>query len=196
AVSDDAEDRAFAAIGTDLVGRLGTKALAAIGIGGLAGSVLAAILLYPVFQAIVYRWWLSGLRFCDIAVTSRLRICPVYLICLAYVGLVWLFTIAASLGIGILVSTIFALLKVVHISGNQIPGHDVIGAGLGVLLYAVFALAISAIHQVLISFGLWRAAAQSAEISNAPTLDTVEAKPGFSSALGEGLVDALGFGRV
>jgi hypothetical protein len=51
-------------------------------------------------------------------------------------------------------------------------------------------------HQVLITFGLWRAAAQSAEISDAPILDTVEAKAGLSSALGEGLVDALGFGSV
>jgi uncharacterized membrane protein YjgN (DUF898 family) len=186
----------FTGIGADLVGKLGTKTLAAVGIGAVGGSTLAAILLYPVFQAIVYRWWLSGLRFGDITVTSRLRIGQVYLIYLRYIGIVWLFTIGASIGIGILASTIFALLKTFHIAGNQIPGRDVIGAGMGVLLYAAFALAVSVIHQVLISFGLWRAAAQSAEISNAPTLDAVEAKAGFSSALGEGLVDALGFGSV
>jgi uncharacterized membrane protein YjgN (DUF898 family) len=188
--------KVFAVIGADLVGKLGTKTLAAIGIGGVVGSVLAAILLYPVFQAIVYRWWLSGLRFGDIAVTSRLRIGQVYLIYLRYVGIFWLFAIGASIGLGILASMIFALLKAFHIAGNQIPGRDVIGAGMGVLFYAAFALAVSVIHQVLISFALWRAAAQSAEISNAPTLDSVEAKAGFSSALGEGLVDALGFGSV
>jgi uncharacterized membrane protein YjgN (DUF898 family) len=64
---EDAKDGAFAVIGADLVGKFGTKTLMAIGIGGIAGSVLAAILLYPVFQAIVYRWWLSGLRFGGIA---------------------------------------------------------------------------------------------------------------------------------
>jgi uncharacterized membrane protein YjgN (DUF898 family) len=192
---DDAK-KIFTGIGSGLVGKLGTKALAAIGIGGVAGSVLAAVLLYPVFQAIVYRWWLSGLRFGDVTVTSRLRIGQVYLIYLRYIGIFWLFTIGASIGIGILVSMIFALAKAVHIVPSQLPGHDVIGAGLGVLFYAAFALAISVIHQVLISFALWRAAAQTAEISNAPTLDNVEAKPGFSSALGEGLVDALGFGSV
>ena len=53
---------------------------------GSAGSVLVAILLYPVFQAIVYRWWLSGLRFGGIAVTSRLRIGQVYVIYLRYIG--------------------------------------------------------------------------------------------------------------
>jgi uncharacterized membrane protein YjgN (DUF898 family) len=168
----------------------------AIGIGGIAGSVLVAVLVYPVFQAIVYRWWLSGLRFGDITVTSRLRIGQVYLIYLRYIGLVWLFMIGASIGIGVLASAIFALLTAVHIAGSQIPGRDVIGAGIGVLFYAAFALGISVMHQVLITFGLWRAAAQSAEISDAPILDTVEAKAGLSSALGEGLVDALGFGSV
>jgi uncharacterized membrane protein YjgN (DUF898 family) len=193
---DDGKDGALAAIGADLVEKFGTKALAATGIGGVVGSVLAAILLYPVFQAIVYRWWLSGLRFGGITVTSRLRIGQVYLIYLRYIGLVWLFMTGASIGIGILASTIFAVLSAVHISGNQIPGRELIGAGIGVLLYAAFALGLSVMHQVLITFGLWRAAAQSAEISDAPILDTVEAKAGLSSALGEGLVDALGFGNV
>ena len=151
----------------------------AIGIGGIAGSVLVAVLLYPVFQAIVYRWWLSGLRFGDITVTSRLRIGQVYLIYLRYIGLVWLFMMGASIGIGVLASIIFALLTAVHIAGSQIPGRDVIGAGIGVLFYAAFALGISVMHQVLITFGLWRAAAQSAEISDAPILDTVEAKAGL-----------------
>jgi uncharacterized membrane protein YjgN (DUF898 family) len=193
---EDAKDGAFAVIGADLVGKFGTKTLMAIGIGGIAGSVLAAILLYPVFQAIVYRWWLSGLRFGGITVTSRLRIGQVYLIYLRYIGLVWLFMMGASIGIGVLASAIFALLSAVHIAGSQIPGRDVIGAGIGVLFYAAFALGISVMHQVLITLGLWRAAAQSAEISDAPILDTVETKKGFSSALGEGLVDALGFGSV
>ena len=96
---EDAKDGAFAVIGADLVGKLGT--FMAIGIGGIAGSVLVAVLVYPVFQAIVYRWWLSGLRFGDIAVTSRLRIGQVYLIYLRYIGLVWLFMIGASIGIGV-----------------------------------------------------------------------------------------------
>ena len=100
----------------------------------------------------------------------------------------------ASIGIGILAAVVFALLNAIHIAGSQIPGRELIGAGIGVLFYAVFALGLSVMHQVLITFGLWRAAAQSAEISDAPILDTVEAKAGLSSALGEGLVDALGFG--
>jgi uncharacterized membrane protein YjgN (DUF898 family) len=180
----------------DFAGPLGAEALIGFAVGGLGLSVLFAILLYPVFQAIVYRWWLSGLRFGDIAVTSRLRIGRVYVIYLRYVGFVFLFMIAAGAAGGLLFGAFFALLSAVQISTHQIPGRELIGAGVGLLVYAAFALVLAAMHQVLVTFGLWREAAQSAEISNAPILDTIEAKAGLSSALGEGLVDALGFGSV
>jgi uncharacterized membrane protein YjgN (DUF898 family) len=181
---------------TDFAGPLGIETLVGFVVGGLGLSVLFAILLYPVFQAIVYRWWLSGLRFGDITVTSRLRIGRVYAIYLRYVGVVCLFMIAAGVASGVLFGAFFAVLGAFQISPHQIPGRELIGAGVGLLLYVTFALVLAAIHQVLVTFGLWRAAAQSAEISNAPILDTVEAKAGLSSALGEGLVDALGFGSV
>lgn len=193
---EDAKDGAFVAIAADLVERLGTKTSIVLGVGGICGSILIATLLYPVFQAIVYRWWLSGLRFGDIAVTSRLSIGQVYLIYLRFIGLVFLFMLGTSIGIGVLASAIFSLLNASHISASHIPGRDLISAGFGVLLYAAFALGLSVMHQVLITFGLWRAAAQTAEISDTGILDTVEAKAGLSSALGEGLVDALGFGNV
>jgi len=193
---DDAKAGPIIVMANDLVARLGTKNVSALAIGGISASILVAIVLYPVFQAIVYRWWLSGLRFGGIAVTSRLRIGQVYLIYLRYIGLAWLFMMGASIGIGILAAVVFALLNAVHIAGSQIPGRELIGAGIGVLFYAAFALGLSVMHQVLITFALWCAAVQSAEISDAPILDTVEAKAGLSSALGEGLVDALGFGSV
>jgi len=191
-----AKDGAWAVIAGDLLERLGTKTLGALAVGSVAGSILIATLLYPVFQAVVYRWWLSGLRFGGVAVASRLRIGQVYLIYLRFIGLVWLFMLAASIGTGILASLVYVLLNAGHISASRIPGHEIVGAAFSVGLYAVFALGLSAMHQVLITFGLWRAAAQSAEISDAPILDSVEAKAGLSSALGEGLVDALGFGSV
>jgi uncharacterized membrane protein YjgN (DUF898 family) len=194
----DPEDKgsALAVIAGGLMERLGSKTLGALAFGAVGGSILIAALLYPVFQAIIYRWWLSGLRFGGIAVTSRLRIGQVYLIYLRFIGLVWLFMLAASIGTGIVASLVYFLLNASHISASRIPGHEIIGAAFSVGLYAVFALGLSAMHQVLITFGLWRAAAQSADISDASILESVEAKAGLSSALGEGLVDALGFGSV
>ncbi len=41
-------------------------------------AVTAAALLYPAFQAIVLRWWSSGLRFGDVELRSKLRMRDVY----------------------------------------------------------------------------------------------------------------------
>jgi uncharacterized membrane protein YjgN (DUF898 family) len=183
------------AFGPEFAGQRGLAKLGGIVAFGFGGSILVAVLLYPVFQAIVYRWWLSGLRFGDIAVTSRLRIGQVYLIYLRYIGIVLLCMIGASIGISMLGFIVFALVNIPIMNVN-IPGRELISAGIALVLYAAFVLGLSAVHQVLITFGIWRAAAQSAEISNPATLDTVEATGGLSSALGEGLVDALGFGSV
>ena len=40
--------------------------------------LLSIIVLYPIFQAMVLRWWTSGLRFGDVTVTSHLRTAQVY----------------------------------------------------------------------------------------------------------------------
>ena len=172
-----AKDGAFAVIGADLA-EFRTTTLMAIGIGGIARRS-SAILLYPVFQRCVS---LVDLRFAlwryrrHVAAAHRPSVShlpALHRSCLVVhdgsfhrhrrSGLRHLRAVSA-----------------VHIAGSQIPGRDVIGAGIGILFYVAFALGISIMHQVLITFGLWRAAAQSAEISDAPILDTVEAKAGLA----------------
>jgi uncharacterized membrane protein YjgN (DUF898 family) len=44
-----------------------------IAVAALGWAMLIAFLLYPVFQAMVLRWWASGLRFGELSMTSRLR---------------------------------------------------------------------------------------------------------------------------
>ena len=44
----------------------------------LALAAIAAVLLYPLFQTVSLRWWISGLRFGDITVRSRLKAGQVY----------------------------------------------------------------------------------------------------------------------
>lgn len=52
----------------------------AIGVAAVAcgAAAFAAVLLYPLFQAVMLRWWISGLRFGELKVTSRLRTGLVY----------------------------------------------------------------------------------------------------------------------
>jgi hypothetical protein len=63
-------------------------------------------------------------------------------------------------------------------------------------LYVVIALGASTIHQVVVTFAMWRLGAQSADLSGADALDCVRASGAPSSALGEGLADALGVGGI
>lgn len=88
--------------GDDLMGRieggnpgLGAVIVFAMLMGGTAGGMAA--LLYPAFQAMVLRWWSSGLRFGGVAVTSKLRMRDVYR---AYMRFLWfaiLFSLLAAL---------------------------------------------------------------------------------------------------
>ena len=61
-------------------------------------------------------------------------------------------------------------------------------------IYVVIVLGASTIYQVVVRFAMWRLGAQSAELSGADALDGVRASGAPSSALGEGLADALGVG--
>ena len=149
-------------------------------------------LLYPVFQAISLRWWISGLRFGDVTVTSRLRIGPVYRVYLRFILLAFLFTLGA------LVAGLLGLILIGLLLGR---GHDSNFAELAstvimVGVYVVFALGVSVIFQVVVTLGMWRLVAQSAELSGVEALETVRATGSPSSALGEGLADALKVGDM
>ena len=63
-------------------------------------------------------------------------------------------------------------------------------------IYVTLVLGASTIYQVAVTFAMWRLAVQTAELTGAETLDSVRAAGAPDSALGEGLVDALGVGGI
>jgi uncharacterized membrane protein YjgN (DUF898 family) len=181
------DDAAAEIVGTIIGVRGFGVAVAAIG-----ASVMAAVLLYPLFQAMVLRWWISGLRFGAVSVTSRLRAAQVYRVYLRFVSLMFLFMLAT---LGVVALCLFA------ISALLGPKHDSSFAELAVSaltlgLYVGIALGASTIYQVAVSYSMWRLGAQSAELSGADALDFVRAAGAPGSALGEGLADALGVGGI
>ncbi len=64
------------------------------------------------------------------------------------------------------------------------------------LLYVVFMIGSSTIYQVIVAAGLWRLGAETAALTGEAALDGVRATGSPSSALGEGLADALGVGSI
>ncbi len=179
---------ALAQGGDDLMARIegGNPALGGVIVFTLlmAGSaVVAAALLYPAFQALVLRWWSSGLRFGALTARSKLRTAQVYA---AYMRFLW--------G-ALLFSLVLAVIgtPALLIAGN-IGNGDVAATAIGLAGYVIAALGYSTIYRATVMLSLWQLGMESLQLSGLSVLDTVRARGRASSALGEGLADALNVG--
>jgi len=168
----------------------------AFGIGALIWAVLAGMLLYPVFQAMVLRWWTSGLRFGDMVATSALRTGEVYATYLRYIGWSMVFSTIATLVLTLLGAAGGIALWASGVLEKEWFSSigEIAAAILGVVIYVAFALGFAAIYQVKVRLGLWRAVANSAGLSNPATLETISSVGAPASSVGEGLADALNVG--
>ncbi|MEP7031149.1 MAG: DUF898 family protein [Pseudolabrys sp.] len=154
-----------------------------------AASVSFAALLYPAFQALMLRWWSSGLRFGDIEMHSSLRTAQVYGTYLRFLWYAIVFCIVmAILGF-------FGLLVVGAVAGDQSgTAGEIVATGSLLVGYVIFALGFSTIYRATVLLSLWQLGMESLQLSGLTALDRVKATGGPSSALGEGLADALNVG--
>jgi hypothetical protein len=160
--------------------------------GAFGASMLTAFVLYPVFQAVKLRWWISGLRFGDVAVTSRLRIRQVYRVYLRLLLYLFLLSLLAGIMGAMLAGVVVGIVSLMH----NPTVIQVVGAAIGLVLYVVVMIGSSTVYQVIVAAGLWRLGAQTAALTGEAALDGVRATGSASSALGEGLADALGVGGI
>ncbi|HWM82607.1 MAG TPA: DUF898 family protein [Pseudolabrys sp.] len=155
-------------------------------------SALLAALLYPVFQAIQLRWWLTGLRLGQMRMQSHLRTARVYGIYLRFVAYMALFIATLSL----------AAVPLLMIYGWLLRGNDVsilreaAAASLGLGIYVVAMLGFSTIYQATVMLSLWRRGVESLTLDGLGTLQQAAAAGRPSSAIGEGLADALQVGGL
>jgi hypothetical protein len=163
-----------------------------IGLAAISTSVLALVLLYPLFQAVTLRWWISGLRFGEMTVTSRLRTAQVYRVYVRFVLYILLFALVALM----LGAACLFLIGALFGPGHESSRAELVASAVTLCLYVVVALGVSTIYQVVVTAAMWRLGAQSAELSGAQVLACVRADGAPSSALGEGLADALGVGGI
>jgi uncharacterized membrane protein YjgN (DUF898 family) len=180
--------------GDDVLARIegaspGFGAAIVFAILGVIWAVIAAALLYPAFQALVLRWWLAGLRFGPLTVSSRVRTGQVYGIYMRFLGYSLLFSLAAGVIATVMAAAYRALAPLLAATLAEIVMTAALLGG-----YVIAALAYSTIYQVTVKLGFWRIGADSLELSGAATLDRVKAVGQPSSSLGEGLANALGVG--
>ena len=167
---------------------------------GLAWAVTAAASLYPAFQAMTLRWWLSGLRFGPIEATSYLRIGQIYRAYLRFLRYAAIFTVLAItllfLGfatLGLIMAWIFPDLWTRTTTGSALAA-ETMGVISAIGSYVFTVLGLSAIHQVVVKLGLLRLAVETLALSNVDALANVKAVGRPASPVGEGLADALHVG--
>jgi uncharacterized membrane protein YjgN (DUF898 family) len=154
----------------------------------LATAIAMAALLYPVFQTIVLRWWSSGLRLGELSMRSKLRIRDVYRAYMRFLGYALIFTFLLGL-----VSLVLGL-AVAGLSDKLPDGSEVAGAALALAAYVIAALGYSTIYRATVLLSLWQLGIDALQLTGAEMLDRVEAGTRTSSALSEGLADALNVG--
>jgi len=163
-----------------------------VAITAVAMSVTMAAILFPVFQAMTLRWWLSGLRFGALTLCSHLRTGQIYG---AYLRFLWyglLFLLAAS----ILAGGAYFALSVALSAIRKTELIEIVNAMAGLGFYVTMMLGFSTIYQGTVKLSLWRCGVESIELEGLAALDQVKAEGTPSSALGEGLADALNVGGI
>jgi uncharacterized membrane protein YjgN (DUF898 family) len=167
---------------------LGSTIVFAMLMGGT--SVVIGALLYPAFQALTLRWWSSGLRFGTIEVRSHLRTRHMYGAYGRFVGYASLFSVV----IGIIGAIVFSVAGVV-VNVAKFDTAEQIAVTLLLLgLYVATALGFSTIYRATVQLSVWQLGVESLELSGLSALEKVKAGGRPSSALGEGLADALNVG--
>jgi uncharacterized membrane protein YjgN (DUF898 family) len=166
----------------------------ALVIGALtcAWLLLAIAVLYPIFQAILLRWWVSGLRFGDVAVKSRLRTGQIYGVYARFLAYALLFTFVAAIVAGI---GAFAVSRITPYTSDTVR-TEVVTTVLGLAAYVAAALGYSAIYQSTVKLGVWRCVIDTLDVSNVSMLEQVAGAGEPASPVGEGLADALNVGSL
>jgi uncharacterized membrane protein YjgN (DUF898 family) len=146
---------------------------------------------YPAFQAVVLRWWVSGLRFGDIALSSRLRMTQVFAVYARFLGYAVLFTFIVS------VALMVGALVVPNVAGEpDSTFNEIVTTVLLLAAYVATALGYSTIYQATVKLGLWRCVIETLDVSNSAALNNVAAAGEPASPIGEGLADALNVGGI
>jgi uncharacterized membrane protein YjgN (DUF898 family) len=158
----------------------------------LGWSVAAAALLYPAFQAMMLRWWMSGLRFGELALTSQLRTRTVYRL---YMRFVW-FAFLAAIVLGIAAALGLAIVAGLEAWLGKGTLTELLATAILVVTYVIVALAYSTIYQATVRLRLWKHGFESTELTGLEVLERVNAAGAGSSAVGEGLADALNVGGI
>jgi uncharacterized membrane protein YjgN (DUF898 family) len=149
--------------------------------------------IYAAFKAVEWRWWISGVRFGDVRLVSRLRKSD--LIDLYWKVIGW----GLLLGLAYVVYLAIAVVVLVKLSGQSfeqffeaqaifknVPLWVLVGIG-----YLALVLSINVTIRVYLLRDVWARVVGSTTVHNIEAAMNVTARGELAGALGEGLADGL-----
>jgi uncharacterized membrane protein YjgN (DUF898 family) len=155
-------------------------------------TMIGLPLVWAIFRAVEWRWWISNLKFGEVTFESDMDwgdlIAPYFKV-LGWVALI--FVLFAVLGIGVPYAMLIGFESAP--TEEQIVGHPAIIAGV-IAGYLVFAISIGAAIRVYLMRDVWAIIAKFTLIYNLHLADDVEGQGVASDALGEGFADGLDIG--
>jgi uncharacterized membrane protein YjgN (DUF898 family) len=149
--------------------------------------------LYAEFKAREYAWWLSGIRFGDLRLTSSLHRSDLTGIYWTVIGWGFLLGIALSAYMAGAVGLIVKL-SGIHLgrpAEAQMLSHNISLIVATVFGYLVYVLSLNVVMRVYLLRDIWAKVVSSVKVHNIGAAANVGAKGELASALGEGFADGL-----
>jgi uncharacterized membrane protein YjgN (DUF898 family) len=155
-----------------------------------------AILIFPIpffyayHKAVEWQWWLSGIRFGEVTVESRLQSG-------ALQGFYWKvigWSMLLSMGFGFVVASLAGTVVGINKALGAAPDALTTSIPLAVVTvigYLAFALGLSVVSRLYLSRDLWARVLSTTVVTNLAAAANVAAKGDLATAIGEGIADGL-----
>ena len=157
-----------------------------------------AILIFPIpfflayYRAVEWRWWLSGIRFGEVTVQSRLESDALQEFYWKVVGWSFLLSIGAGIVVAGLGGAVFAI---GHVLTGAAGADSLVGRilfmAVSVIGYLGYALGLSVVIRLYLSRDLWAKVLSTTVVYNLAAAANVAARGDLATAVGEGIADGL-----
>ena len=149
---------------------------------------------YPAYKAVLWRWWISGIRFGEVRFESDLGTGGL-------MGLYWATIGWIALLVVVDVILIAGMTTAIVLIGGKAGGasaillflrqHSYLALGVNIANYLVLVLCIGVVIRVYLMRGVWERVVTSVTADNLDQADDVQVRGAPASALGEGFADSL-----
>lgn len=158
--------------------------------------IIPAPFIYAAYKAIVWKWWLEGIRFGDVSLKSDLPTDALMSLYWKAVG--WMVLAAVGLGIYSGAAVAFYGLLTGASLTQLVSGGSLLAAAPLIAIYGVGYLvtifAVNIVIRLYLFHDVWQRVVSSLTVDRLDAAANVAAKGELSNALGEGLADGLDVG--